>query len=161
MTDQQHPAVTFLLAAHERALALAEPATRGPWAVDDERYPWAIYGAGDAAVVSGGRWGGEASVFDSEHDARFIAANHPDTVLRRVVAERGILAEHAGTWASGEPEYSHHHEVVVGANGRTRYIEVDDDDPIEPYMCITCEAPGWPCRTVLGLAKAWGWKETT
>jgi hypothetical protein len=153
MADQR-PAVAHLLAAHERAAKLAQASDGGKWAVAERADC-------DCCDVVRNGTGGLVTQADLD-DAPLIAEHaNPSTVLLRVAAERDLLAEHAGTWASGEPEYDHHHEVVVGANGRTRYIEVDDDDPIQPYMCITCEVGGWPCRTVLGLAKAWGWKETT
>lgn len=66
----------------------------------------------------------------------FTAAVHPGIVKRRAAGDRRILAEHAGDWPAGEP---------------------DGEEP--PTMCITCEAPGWPCRTVLALAAAWGWED--
>ena len=78
----------------------------------------------------------------------------------RVAFEREILAEHEGTWSTGEPEYGYHHEkAIVGPTGRTRYVEVRDDEPIPPYMCTSCSAGGFPCGVWIGLAKAWGWEE--
>lgn len=61
-----------------------------------------------------------------------------ETVLLRVAAERGILAEHA-------PDAESFCRVCMdptGIGGR--------------WDCSP-----WPCRTVLGLAKAWGWEEAT
>lgn len=163
MTDQ-HSAVTFLLAAHAEAEKWATAASdpQGWWLIEPR---FADHRTICEYVIQGER-GPVVHVEVEEHDteahraeALLIQANSPRAVLLRVAQERDILAEHAGTWTSGEPEYEHHHEVMVGPTGRTRYVEVEDDEPIPPYMCITCEAAGWPCRTVLGLAKAWGWED--
>ena len=139
---EQHPAVAHLLAAHERAIALAEKATKGPWTVDDEGYPEEIHGLHGADVVTGSRWAGEASVFDSDADALFIAANHPGTVLLRVTEERKILAEH-------QP-----HEDRPWACR----VCISDREDLYPEQW---ESDRWPCATVLGLAAAWGWKAAT
>ena len=90
----------------------------------------------------------------------YLLAAHARSVdACRVAAEREILAEHEGTWASGEPEYDYHFEkAIVGPTGRTRYIEERNAEPNPPYLCTSCTDGGWPCRTVLGLAKAWGWE---
>lgn len=72
---------------------LARAATEGPWSVDDEKYAEAIYGPDHrTAVVAGGRWGGEASVFESTEDALHIAAHDPARVLREIDADRKLLA---------------------------------------------------------------------
>lgn len=80
------------------ALAAAEhdakAATPGPWSVDDERYAEAIRSADGVDVVAGGRWGGEASVFESTADAKLIAAHaSPTAVLRRIAADRERLED--------------------------------------------------------------------
>ena len=54
--------------------------------------------------------------------------------------------------------HGYHHEPMVGPTGRTRYVEVRDDEPIAPYMCTSCSAGGLPCGVWIGLAKAWGWE---
>lgn len=82
----------------------------------------------------------------------------------RVAAEREILAEHAGNWATVEWPHDQNGrgEAVVCArcqnaehtDWRVMYFEdagVLPDDFVAPYVL-------WPCRTVLGLAKAWGWE---
>jgi hypothetical protein len=162
----EHPAVAYLRNGLARAEALAQAATPGPWFAhthdwNDHEFAADIGtsptpGPDQAANVVGHGW--ESGGVVEQHDADFIAANSPDTVLRRVVKARELLTEHAGTWASGEPEYDYHHETAIGATGRTRYIEVASDEPIDPYMCTTCQQPGYPCRTVLLLAEAWGWE---
>lgn len=79
--------------AEDERIALA--ATGGPWRVDNEDYAEAIYAAdGFTTVVAGGRWGGEASVFNSDDDARHIARHDPARVLRDVAADRWILKQH-------------------------------------------------------------------
>jgi hypothetical protein len=77
--------------------------------------------------------------------AGHIALHDPASVLRRVAAERELLAEHQST--SG-----------LGYVGRD-YTEMDS-------VCTSCGTAGeyavpWPCRTVLLLAEAWGWTEET
>jgi hypothetical protein len=139
MKTAEHPAVTYLLAAHERAVALADAATKGPWTVDDEGYPEEIHGLHGADVITGSRWAGEASVFDSDADAVFIVANHPGTALARIAAEREVLWEHT-------PEA---HEPDRCAACVTNRI-------LGPDLWV---ADLWPCRTVLALAKGWGWTE--
>lgn len=84
--------LTAQLDADER---IARAATAGPWSVDDVSCAEAIYGPdGWTTVVAGGRWGGEASVFESTEDAIHIAEHDPARVLREVEAKRGLLAEH-------------------------------------------------------------------
>jgi hypothetical protein len=77
-------------------------------------------------------------------DAVFIAANHPGTVLARVAAEREILVEHA-VHRCGQQPWDCALEPTVGRS-----------------FCNACRAGVlYPCRTVLWLAKAWGWEAET
>jgi hypothetical protein len=75
---QPNPAAQLRAAAQllrERATA----ATPGPWQARGD-YSDAIYSdtsEGIVDVIAGGKWGGEASVFDNEHDATWIAMMHP------------------------------------------------------------------------------------
>ena len=107
MTD--HPAVTFLLAAHKRAEQLARAATPGPWSVDAEEERIVA----EAGVVARLRdWVRRVTQAQVLADGGLIAGHaSPDTVLRRVAAEREILAEHEGTWSTGEPEYGYHRDA--------------------------------------------------
>lgn len=86
--------LTRLRAKLDEVERIARAATVGPWRVDDETYAEVIYGDDDTSVVAGGRWGGEASVFDSTADALHIAAQNPAVTLRMVAAHRKILDEH-------------------------------------------------------------------
>lgn len=100
--------VAFLTARLDEDERLARAATAGPWTVDDEEYAETIYGADHTAVVAGGRWGGEASVFESTEDARHIARHDPPRVLREVAAKRKLVnsltAITGGDWIdAGEP----------------------------------------------------------
>jgi len=70
---------------------IAKAATPGPWAVDNETYAEQI-SSPDGPVVSGGRWGGEASVFESTEDALHIARHDPARVLGEVAAKRVLIA---------------------------------------------------------------------
>lgn len=79
--------------------AVARAATPGPWAVDDESYPESILNPEDHVVVGGGKWGGEAPVFDAE-DAKHIARHDPARALLRVKAGRNLLARYSKTLSS-------------------------------------------------------------
>jgi uncharacterized protein DUF6221 len=83
--------VEFLTARLDEDEQVARAATKGPWSVNDESYAETIYSADGAAVVAGGRWGGEASVFESTDDAIHIARHDPARVLREVEAKRTLL----------------------------------------------------------------------
>lgn len=112
MTDP----VEYLKEAHRRAERLAQSATRGPWFVDSTTYAERIYGADNTDVVAGGRWGGEASVFESTEDALHIAANSPDKVLARIKAERAVLEDCENVlsgWTYGETRELAH-DVIAG-----------------------------------------------
>lgn len=98
--------IEFLRARLDEDGQAAHAATPGPWAVDNEDYAEAIRGA-DTDVVSGGRWGGEAPVFESTSDALHIARHDPARVLAEVEAKRGIIREvfhHAVKIERGECE---------------------------------------------------------
>lgn len=69
----------------------------GPWRVNDSEYAEAILDAEDRDIVSGGRWGGEARIFDSDEDAQHIARWDPSTVLRLIERDRDLLRDH--TWS--------------------------------------------------------------
>ncbi|WP_035796410.1 DUF6221 family protein [Kitasatospora mediocidica] len=132
----------FLTAALARAEETAKPATPGPWGVrppSDHGDGWEVCGRGPGH--NGSRWvvGAESGggVYD-EADARHIALHDPGAVLRRVAADRQILAEHQPVKAVGYDGYG---------------VAVID-------TCILCgsQYAPYPCRTVLLLAQAWGWE---
>jgi hypothetical protein len=80
----------------------------------------------------------------------------PSAALHRIAAERKFLVPHEPSWPGGEPEYGHHMETVASAEtGRTRYVEVQDEKPVDPYWCEACQVEA-PCGAWLGLAAAWG-----
>ena len=150
--------VEFLLAAHARAVTLAEATTPVPspgrWSAVQDKHasrdaPLSLvqgqdpdepdrldYSYGLPVIVFSAEWQDEA-----EANLRFIAANDPASMLRRVEFERGLLAEHA-----------------PGGMAQER----------DETECRTCSGPtpgfsgtwpaDWPCPTVLGLAAAWGWE---
>lgn len=67
-----------LRTAAAKIYALARKATPGPWKANDPDYPETIYGDDDNShVIAGGRWGGEANVFDNDDDAYHMALWHP------------------------------------------------------------------------------------
>lgn len=98
MTD-----VAELRAAADKIRARAEEATPGPWKVDHREYPEVIYGTDEtglnAHVISGGRWNGEANVFDNNDDAYHIALWHPriaELVAKLLDAAASVAEEE--TW---------------------------------------------------------------
>ena len=128
--SEQHSAVIFLLAAHERAAALAaaaiepDPGLHPPQPVE---------------FILANQ---EVTTRATEAAERFIRANTPADVLRRVTAEREILAEHASDY------------------GDCKTCDTGTGDFSERgYQWRDVQS--WPCRTVLGLAKAWGWEAAT
>lgn len=149
MTDQ-HPAVTFLLAAHERAEQQARKATPGPWYSNPHDWGDDDFAADVGTAEAGpGRWYGEGNVVGHGYegggvvempDAVFIAANDPAAVLRRVVGEREILAEHAES----------NGDCGTCVDSKWGYPVYPNSSPQR-----------YPCRTVLLLAKAWGWEAET
>jgi hypothetical protein len=69
-------------------------ATPGWWKANDDAYPTAVYASEGTSVIDGARWGGEASVFDNDADARWIAMMHPD--VGELIAD--WLESAARTW---------------------------------------------------------------
>lgn len=82
-----------------------------------------------------------AQGYGSDAQTDYIIVHGPATVLRRVAAERQILAEHQPVKAVGYDGYG---------------VAVVD-------TCILCgsQYAPYPCRTVLLLAQSWGWTEET
>jgi Family of unknown function (DUF6221) len=93
--------VAFLRARLAEDEAVARAATEGPWTVDNTDYAEAIYGADQVAIIAGGRWGGEASVFEQTEDAIHIARHDPARALREVEAKRGLLRRYGQLLENG------------------------------------------------------------
>lgn len=145
-------AVEWLQAKLTQVEEAARAATPGPWFANAYDADWD--GTGHEASIGtqphACKWpdaaadivghGYEGGGVERLADAQFIAASSPDVVLRRVAADRQILAEHA---PGGMAE------------------ERDETE------CRVCSGPtpgfsgSWPsatpCRTVLLLAEGWGW----
>lgn len=138
--------VAFLEGALERAEELARAATEGPWG------PQGDWSDDEVCTVLGGRGdlvGHPVAYVRAEHpgclaldeaqtmaNMRLIVSQaDPIAVLRRVKADRVLLAEHA--------PYS------------IRPSACSSCGTAEEYPVL------WPCRTVRLLAEAWGWEETT
>jgi hypothetical protein len=137
--------VPRLLAVIDETEQVARAANDGPWRVNDERYPESIYSADGTCVIGGGRWGGEARVFDSNEDALHIVRNDPEAVSRRCAADRRVVERHTMFHAIVPP-------VVLG------------DEPSTERYCTQCHAQRWPCPELLDRAQAYGVtveKETT
>lgn len=146
----------FLRAAHAEAQARAEAATPGPWTafeyVDHDCGFEATIGTGTGvhdrtSVVGHGYEGGGV---ERMADARHIAASDPAAALRRITAERKILALHA----------------VVPDHGRFSEDGCDphycDGNHDEPPVCRSCrnyagDPEEAPCRTIEILAEGYGW----
>lgn len=139
--------LTHLHATHAAAEAEAEAATKGPWEArppTDDGDGWEIR----AVVTPGREWrwviGAESGsgVYD-EPDARHMARHDPAAVLRRIAADRALLAVHApipGSTPGGDG-------IVCGTCANSSREEVEG----EPY----------PCGTVRLIAEGWGWTGET
>ena len=128
----EHPAVVFLLAAHQRAEVLARAA--GWVEIEAVSYLW------ETRYLSLRQPDGEVrhtTEFSAELADHF-AVHSPASVLRRVAAERELLAEHADELGLGECR-------VCAVEGTVGAITFQGNVP-------------WPCRTMLLLAEAWGWE---
>jgi hypothetical protein len=114
----------------DRVEQLARAASGHEWLTDSGDRP------GDSWVIDETMHLLEVDTPTAEH----IALHAPAAVLRRVAADRQILAEHANDYgdcaACGRPSEE--------TNGRGHHFH---------------EAVPWPCRTVLLLAEAYGWTE--
>jgi hypothetical protein len=137
--------VVWLVAELGRVEELAWAATPGPWEVrppSDRGDGWELCGRGpghnESRWVVGAESGG--GVYD-EADARFVVATDPVSVLRRVAADRQILAEH-------QP-------LDEGGLGALR-CSVCAVQPCGDHYLYRVP---WPCRTVLLLAEGYGWAE--
>ena len=87
--------VTFTRMNVDEDERIALAASKGPWKVNNTNYPEDISDADGAYVVSGGRWGGEASIFSDDADAFHMVRHDPARVLREVAAKRRILSIHS------------------------------------------------------------------
>lgn len=94
--------INFLRDRLDETAGRANAATPGPWSVNDKSYAESIDGPNGVTVVGGGRWGGEASVFESTEDALHIAEHNPAHVLADIKAKRAIVEkfERAQRYAS-------------------------------------------------------------
>jgi hypothetical protein len=140
----EHPAVAWLRQAHERAEGLAQAATPGPWEpkLSDDDEVCTVLGAGGGLVgypvayvraEVRGCW--RLDEDRTRANARLIVlCADPAAALRRVGFEREILVEHS-------------------ADGWGQCSRCQDEEPVANRGT----ALDWPCRTVLLLAKAWGW----
>jgi hypothetical protein len=138
MTD--HPAVVFLRQAHERAEKVVRALPRGPWMWvghwDPEGNFRALEGPDEIPVLRSRAQHGNSSTMEW-HPAFDGLLPEPEAVARRVAADRELLTEHAER--QGECRVC----AAEGEAGGTTFLG---------------NVP-WPCRTVLLLAKAWGWEE--
>lgn len=129
-----HPAVTFLLAAHERAERLANASAGGRWAEAETA-------SCDCCTVVRSETGGLVTTADLD-DAPLMAAHaNPTAVLLRVAEERNILAEHRP-----------YQERLLGPLCFTCV-------GINTYRSGVAIHQFYPCNAVVGLAKAWGWSD--
>lgn len=111
-----HPAVAFLVAAHQQAeldARFTDGYTNGAFSFD---------------------------VADRDAADHCLGAGSPVSVLRRVAAEREMLAEHADDGCGDCTACARPSEETSGRG----------DAFFEPLP--------WPCRTVLLIAKGWDWE---
>ncbi|MFE7128935.1 DUF6221 family protein [Streptomyces sp. NPDC057617] len=83
--------VDFLRARLDDDERVARAATPGPWRLDSTIHAELLNAGDGTTVIGGGRWGGEASVFESTEDAIHIAEWDPSRVLREIDAKRRIV----------------------------------------------------------------------
>ena len=130
----EHPAVVFLRAELDRVGQVARAAGGDAWSLAEHPSDTvAVYDSRREPVVYDEGW-------PSGDQAQHIALHDPAAVLRRVAADRQILAEHAND--SGD----------CAACGRP------SEETNSRGFAFFAEVP-WPCRTVRLLAEAWGWTE--
>lgn len=83
---------TFLRERIAEDRQIARAATDGPWRVVNETYAEAILSdTHNTYVLSGSRWGGEASVFNDTADALHIVRHDPARVLLQCEAIESML----------------------------------------------------------------------
>jgi len=144
---EQHPAVAYLEAAHQRALVAGFDAAEENgerWAESGD----AVYTQGMNNPVAVGPWTGSLP----DGTRRHIALNDPRSVLRRIKAEKKILDEHHAVSYAGLPPWC----------AKCVHMETSEVQPPRkavPGLAVT-EFPHdpWPCATVLNLAAGWGWE---
>jgi hypothetical protein len=73
---------------------IARAAAPGPWQVDSTIHTESINAGNGTTVIAGGRWGDEASVFESDEDAAHVVRHDPARVLREIEAKRAIVARY-------------------------------------------------------------------
>jgi hypothetical protein len=159
-----HPALAYLRNAHQRAEALAKATTAvpaaGEWVAvrdkhDDRDKPLALVQGldPDRAALDGEEWlDAEDYAYglpviaysadwqdEAEANLRFIAANNPASVLRRIEADRAILTEHQVDEGRYCRRCAQWLDIPIG-----QQREADD-------------AVDYPCQTVRLLAAGWGW----
>jgi hypothetical protein len=138
----EHPAVTFLLAAHTKAEALAQAANRPDAQMHPENPVEFILSSVDLSTRA------------IRAGERFIEANMPDAALLRVAAERDLLVEHQPQRYASLPI----HESCADLNCDC-YEEVATCGTCAPGHYYDGDPQPWPCATVQLIARGWGWTE--
>lgn len=148
----EHPAVEFLQRAHERAEGLVRVISYGgyepqTWHIEPSRSRRWVQIFSKSRTLGEPR---EAAMRDDDQPVMLVQSGRnehlhavmhdPAAVMRRVAADRQILAEHANDYGDCAVCACPSEET----NGRGAAFH-------EPLP--------WPCRTVLLLAEAWGWTE--
>lgn len=120
--------VEWLRAQLDEDERIARAATPGPWWVDSTIHTEAINAGGGATVIGGGRWGGEASVFESDEDAAYIAAWDPARVLREIDSKRRVIElwKEADREAASGQRYAESYETGPDGFPAGREAALDD-----------------------------------
>lgn len=132
--------LAFLHATLDAVQAEAEAARPGPWAVWSAHHNVAVVHDSGQRSGSGLPLGPLVVSASSDHalpDAVHIARHNPAAVLRRIKADRKLIAMHVGD-----------HECWVY-------------DPTGETDRSTFVLTGETCSTVQLLAEGWGWTEKT
>ncbi|MFE4653553.1 DUF6221 family protein [Streptomyces sp. NPDC056707] len=107
--------VQFLRDRLDEDEKMAGAAAEGPWSVDHGDYVELVYGADQSAVVCGGCWSGEASVFESTADALHIVRHDPARVLAVVEAKRAAISHYEKLRRFAEKERREEYILAEGA----------------------------------------------
>ncbi len=87
-------------------------------------------------------------------EADHIVLHDPAAVLRRIAAERKILAEHQAEREASLPIHDRCSDPKCDC-----YDYVATCGTCAPSNYYDAEPVPWPCATVRLLAEAWGWQE--
>ncbi|MFD5065445.1 DUF6221 family protein [Streptomyces sp. NPDC058394] len=114
--------VQFLRDRLDEDEKMAGAASESPWSVANGDYAKLVYGADQSAVLCGGCWGGEASVFESTDDVLHIVRHDPARVLAVVEAKRAAISHYEKLRSFAEKE--HREEYILAEDVAATVIKM-------------------------------------